>query len=254
MRRPTHARIALLVVLWACAAWAVAPDLARERRWAEQVVPQVLVGDPVWLATPHHPRVLALFTEPVAATGNAIVVVHGLGVHPDWDLIGELRTLLAEFGFATLSVQMPVLAADASREDYATVFPDAAERLDAATDWLRAKGYARVGVVSHSMGAAMANAWLARRQRAAVDAWVPVGMLVDFAAPPQLPVLDVIAEHDFPEVLASAKKRASELRGDRCSGALVIDKSDHYFGGAVQRLAGAIRPFLERALGGDCAK
>jgi len=254
MKRALCALVALLAAAPALAAGPVTPDLERERRWAEQIVPQVLVGDAVWLATPHHRRVLALFTEPAEETRNAVVVVHGLGVNPDWNLIGELRTMLVELGFATLSVQMPVLAADASREDYGALFPDAAERLDAATDWLRAKGYARIGVVSHSMGAAMVNAWLARRQRAAVDAWVPVGLLVDFAAPPRLPVLDVVAEHDFPEALAAAKKRASVLAGDRCSAPLVIDRSDHYFGGAVQRLARSIRPFLERAFGGNCAK
>ena len=254
MKRAARALVALLAAIPALAAGAVTPDLEREHRWAEQIVPQVLVGDAVWIATAHHPRVLALFTQPAQATRNAVVVVHGLGVNPDWELIGDLRALLAEAGFATLSVQMPVLAADAPREDYRELFPDAAERLDAATDWLRAKGYARVGVVSHSMGAAMVNAWLARRQRAAVDAWVPLGLLVDFAAPPRLPVLDVVAEHDFPEALASAKRRASLLAGDRCSAPLVVERSDHYFGGAVQRLARSIKPFLERAFGGGCAK
>jgi DNA-binding CsgD family transcriptional regulator len=39
-----------------------------------------------------------------------VIVVHGLGVHPDRGLINPLRSQLAEQGYATLPVQMPVLA------------------------------------------------------------------------------------------------------------------------------------------------
>ncbi len=53
--------------------------------------------------------------EPPGAAAGGVVVVHGLGVHPDWGLIGGLRTGLADAGYVTLSVQMPVLAATARR-------------------------------------------------------------------------------------------------------------------------------------------
>lgn len=251
----------LRAAAWVCLALAIAasrpassiqPDVERERRWAEQVVPQIVVGEAVWLATSRHPRVLALFAEPMAETRNAVVVVHGMGVNPDWNLIGTFRTVLADLGFATLSVQMPVLSPDASRDGYATTFPDAAERLDAAVDWLRARNYSKIAVVSHSMGAAMVNSWLAKQQRPEVDAWVPVGLLVDFAAPPRVPVLDVVAEHDFPEALAFAKTRAAKLRRDGCSAPMVVAGTDHYFGTVAARLAASIKPFLARALGGGC--
>ena len=101
--------VAVLAFAGAASA-AVVADTARETRWANEVVPQLVVGDAVWLATPHHPRVLALYTQPAAKTRNAVIVVHGLGVNPDWNLIGVLRTELAERGLATLSVQRPVLA------------------------------------------------------------------------------------------------------------------------------------------------
>src|SRR4051812_11647065 len=43
---------------------AIVPDDARESRWADEVVPQVVVGDAVWLHTPHRARVLALYARP----------------------------------------------------------------------------------------------------------------------------------------------------------------------------------------------
>jgi alpha/beta superfamily hydrolase len=241
-----------VLYLLAAIAAAAAPDYARETRWAQEVAPQVVVGDVVWLALPDRPRVLALYTEPAAPAKGAVIVVHGQGVHPDWNLIGALRTDLAERGYATLSVQMPVLAADAPRDDYGELFGDAGDRLAAALAWLHAKGYARVAVVSHSLGAAMVDAWLARASTPAVQAWAPVGMLVAFAKPPRLPVLDVVAARDIPMALANAKRRAHQLPRDGCSIGVTVDGTDHYFEGATTALADKVAAFLARVFTGGC--
>jgi Protein of unknown function (DUF3530) len=100
-----------------------AADYAREERWAQEIVPSIVVGDAVYLATPARAKVLAILTAPSGVPTGGIVIVHGLGVHPDWGLIGGLRTGLAEAGFVTLSVQMPVLVASATRDDYAVTLP-----------------------------------------------------------------------------------------------------------------------------------
>jgi len=249
---PAATFLVALLAITGNACGAGVADTAREARWAAEVTPQLVIGDAVWLATARHSRVLALYAEPAAKSGNAVIVVHGLGVHPDWGLAGVLRTALAERGFATLSVQMPVLAADARRDDYPPLFPDAGERLAAAVAWLHDKGYARIAVVSHSMGAAMVNAWLAQQDERVIDAWVPVGMFVAFASRPRQPVLDTVAERDFPDVQALAKTRAAKLPQDGCSAPLSVDGADHYFGDSAPRLVTAIAPFIARALDGKC--
>ncbi len=45
-------------------------------------------------------------------TGNAGVLInHGRGFHPDWvDTVQPLRVGLVDYGWNTLSIQMPVLA------------------------------------------------------------------------------------------------------------------------------------------------
>ena len=250
MRRRFLSLLALALALPAFAQPAI--DGAREERWAQEVVPAVVVGDVVWLATPSRPKVLAIFTEAKPARGG-VVVVHGLGVHPDFGLAGALRMRLADAGFATLSVQMPVLAAGASRDDYAVALPVAGERIAAALAWLRARGVAKVAVVAHSVGATMANAYLARPDAARVDAFVPVGMLVDFAqAPPREPVLDVVAANDLPEVAAAAPNRARRLPKDNCSRPLTIAGADHYFDSHEDALAAAIAVFLDAVFSGKC--
>ena len=124
------------LMLGGCAG--IAPDHAREQRWADEVVPGLVVGDAVRIETAAGRRFLGILAESPKARG-AILLVHGSGVHPDFAVIGQLRTLLNDAGFTTLSIQMPVLAADAAAEDYPAVFAEAGGRLAAAIDFLRAK-------------------------------------------------------------------------------------------------------------------
>jgi alpha/beta superfamily hydrolase len=245
-----------MIALWLFATVALAAtaiDYVREDRWAQEVVPALVVGDAVYLGTPARPKVLAILTEPTGASKGGVIVLHGLGVHPDWGLIGGLRTNLADAGFTTLSVQMPVLAADAPRADYRLTLPEAGDRIAAAIAYLRSRGMTKVAIVSHSMGATMADAYLARPDAHPIDAWVPVGMLVAFAAPPKEPVLDVRAESELAEVDAAAPLRKSGLPKDGCSRAAMIAGTDHYFGSGRKELAAVIAAFLDRALAGRCA-
>jgi alpha/beta superfamily hydrolase len=215
------------------------------------VVPSIVVGDPVYLATAASPKVLAILTVPAGAAAGGIVVVHGLGVHPDWGLIGGIRSALADAGYVTLSVQMPVLDANATRDDYAATLPEASERIASAVAYLRARGSAKIAIVSHSMGASMANAYLARQ---AVDAWAPIGMFGPFATPPKEPVLDIVAETEIAPVRETAPARVSTLPKDTCSRQITIAGADHYFDRQQKELVAAISAFLERAFGGRCAQ
>ena len=254
VHRRFHSAACMAATTLLCATSALAAaDYAREERWASEVVPGVVVGDAVWLATPSRGRVLALFTAaPDSSVG--IILVHGLGVHPDWGLIGGLRTGLADAGFATLSVQMPVLAAEAPREAYAALQPEADERLAAAIAYLQARGIKRVAIVAHSMGASMVNAYLASPKATAIDAFVPIGMWGDYALAPREPVLDVTADDDFPQVRESSPRRRPALPRDACSAQVVIAGTDHYMANRNKELVAALVPFLQRALAGACAK
>ncbi|MEP7180934.1 MAG: DUF3530 family protein [Betaproteobacteria bacterium] len=240
----------MLLAGWTVAASAA--DYAREERWAQEIMPALVVGDAIWMSTPARPKVLALLTEPAGAAKGAAIVIHGLGVHPDWGLNGGLRSGLADAGFTTLSVQMPVLDADATRDDYAATFAEAGDRIAAAIAYLRAKGSAKIGIVAHSVGASMVNAYLARPDAAPVDAWVPLGMLVDFASPPKEPVLDVRAENELPQVTVAAPLRAPKLPRDRCSRQITIAGTDHYFESRLADLTAAIAAFLGRVYARDC--
>ena len=231
---------------------AATPDYPREQRLASDVVSQIVAGETVWLSLPYRPRVLAIYSVPQGTSKGAVILIHGLGVNPESAPIGALRTELADRGYATLAVQMPVLAEDVLLESYRDLLSDAGDRITIAIAWLHAKGFTKVAIVSHSFGATMTDAYLARREVVAPTAWIPVGMLVDFTASPRAPVLDVIAERDLPRVLAASKLRMPRLPHDGCSKPLSIADTNHLMNGATTPLADAIAAFIDRVFTGSC--
>lgn len=82
-RRARWARIAPRVALTLPAAARAQADPAREKRWADGITPSAPVGDPVYRAPPSDHRFLAVDTPSPKARAGAIVV-HDIGVHPDW--------------------------------------------------------------------------------------------------------------------------------------------------------------------------
>jgi pimeloyl-ACP methyl ester carboxylesterase len=254
--RPGYSRGRPLVAaaLLGAALAATAADYAREERWAQEVVPALVVGDAMYLATPSRPKVLAIYTAPAGVAKVGVVVVHGIGVNPDWELIGVLRSELAERGYSTLSVQMPVLAAGASRDEYRWTWPEAGERIEAAIAHLRRTGVGRVAVVAHSMGATMVNAYLARSDAARIDAWVPIGMAGAFAAAPRQPVLDVVAERELEIVAQTAPSRVAALPGDSCSRQVSVAGADHYFARRESDLVATVAAFLDRVSREGCVR
>jgi pimeloyl-ACP methyl ester carboxylesterase len=226
---------------------APAADYAREKKWADEVVPGVVVGDPVYLQTPRgHHKFLTLFT-PVAGTDKAAIVVHGMGIHPDWGMIGTLRTDLADRGFATLSIQMPVLAADAQSDAYPPTFPEAAERIAEAVDFLKAKGYTRLAIVSHSMGSRMSHVYMAGKPDPAVKSWASLGLSLYDYKNLKLPILDLYGENDLPPVLAKAAARKQSLVNTD-SKQVVVAKTDHFFTGHEGEMVDTVAAFLNETL------
>jgi pimeloyl-ACP methyl ester carboxylesterase len=226
---------------------AAAQDYQRELRWQAEVLSNLEVGEAVRIGLPSSRRqFLALYTQ-AAARKPAVLLVHGSGVHPDHGVIGILRVTLVDMGFSTLSIQMPVLAANARAEEYEPLFPEAAGRIAAAAEWLGSRSDRRIVLLSHSLGSWMSQHYFQSVGTAPFAAWIslgPVGELGE-AAGPGVPVLDVYGEHDLPAVLRDAAERRRRLQ--RIAGArqIVIRGADHFYTGKEHELAGAVRDFID---------
>lgn len=237
-------RLWLIPFLLLLSASAVAtPDYAREKRWADQITPGIVVGDPVYLQQKNGHKFLGIYA--VAANARmGVVVVHGMGLNPDWGMIGTLRSRLVDYGYTTLSIQMPVLAENVGYEAYPAVFPDAVERLRLAVAYLKKKGYQRIAIVSHSNGSRMTRVYMVENPPD-VDAWVAISLTRgDTFAGIKVPVLDLYGGNDLPHVLAATAKRKASLVNP-ASKQEVIPGADHFYTDHEEAMVTAVKDFLD---------
>ncbi len=230
----------LILAIQFLAGTSFAADYAREKKWADEVVPSIVVGDPVYLKQANGHEFLTLFT-PVKDAKSAVLIAHGLGIHPDWGLIGVLRAALADEGYTTLSIQMPVLANEATGKEYPSTFAEARGRLHLAVEFLKAKGYSNIAILSHSLGSGMTYGYLANQPDAAVKAWVNLGMAAyaDLSVL-KLPVLFFYGERDLPEVLGNVSAQKQKSGGGSRVRLQMMPGTDHFFTGMDKELPAAI--------------
>ena len=124
---------------------AAQPDYGREQRLADQIVDMILDGDPVWLEA-NGREFLGIYTEADEPRAS-VLILHGRGFHPDWvDTVNPLRVGLAELGYNTLSIQMPVLVKDSSYYEYVPIFEYAHARIESAIRFLAAQALDDLGL------------------------------------------------------------------------------------------------------------
>lgn len=221
-------------------------DSAREARWRAEVAPGLVVGDAYTLTTSTGQPFFSIFTEGKQKQ-VAFVLAHGVGVHPDFGLIGRLRVLLADAGYATLSIQMPVRPKETTdATEYASTFPDATARLTSAHAWLRERGYARVILASHSMGAWMANVYFQQTPDSPYAAWIAMGVTGRILPlkSNSLPVLDLYGQNDLASNLSSAWLRRAHLMLLPQSQQIMIANADHHYTGVEAEATRAIVEFV----------
>ena len=82
-----------LGLIWA--GTVAAADYAREKRWADEITPALVVGDALYLQQASGHKFLALHT-PAKNSRAAVIVVHGLGIHPDFYQKNDIHIHLPE--------------------------------------------------------------------------------------------------------------------------------------------------------------
>jgi pimeloyl-ACP methyl ester carboxylesterase len=224
-------------------------DYEKEKRWADDILPTLMVGDALWLQQKNGHRFLSLFIDKKDKSKGAVIIAHGRGWSPDFELYGTLRTRLADEGYTTLSIQLPVLQSTAILGLYVPLYPDARERFELAVDYLKSRGYRNIGIVSHSLGATMANQYLIRTEDTSVKAWVFVSILqgLEELYRIKFPVLDVYASDDWSTNIYGAPERAAQLRDRPGSAQVMVPGAKHFFEGKEDELVKIIVAFLDRS-------
>jgi alpha-beta hydrolase superfamily lysophospholipase len=240
----------VFVVLFFLSFKSFSQDYEKEKRWADDILPTLMVGDAVWLQQKNGHKFLSLFIDKKENSKGAVIIAHGRGWSPDFELYGTLRTRLAEEGYSTLSIQLPVLPSTAILGLYVPLYPDARERFQLAVDFLKGKGYGNIAIVSHSLGATMANQYLIRTDDTTVKAWVFIGILqgLEEMYRIKIPTLDIYGSNDWTITMWGAPEREKQLQAHPGSGQVMVPGAKHFFEGKEDELLKIITGFLDKTL------
>ena len=220
----------------------IASDRDKEMRWFEQINESIMTGDTIWLKA-NDEKFLGIYTESQTdKVLGGVIVVHGLGVHPNWsDVILPIRTNLPEEGWATLSIQMPILQNNASPIGYLPLFDEVLLRFDAAMEYLRSKNIDNVAIVAHSLGSVMSVHYLTQNKKYPIRAFVGVGLSSDNSderlnvaksfSHLKLPIYDIYGSYDLKSVISSAdeRKQSALSSANKDYTQEMVQDADHFF-------------------------
>ena len=233
----------------------IAADVEREARLGEEMTMNLFDGEVVEINDGER-DFLAAWIESDSPRGT-VVLLHGRGFHPDWqDVVGPLRVRLAEAGWNTLSLQMPVLDVDAKYYDYVPTFPEADRRIDAGIAYARHHDDGPVVVVAHSCGAHMIMHRIDEQGVEGIDALVTAGLgATDWGQDPvapfpfgaiDVPFLDALGGAEYERVLSLAAARVDAVNATHEDSAQVfVGGADHYFKGKNAELGDAVASWLD---------
>ncbi len=233
-----------------------ASDLTKEKRWADQVVEAILDGEEVWL-NDGHSDFLGIYTEAEEDKSRAVIVMHGTGIHPDWQqVVQPLRVGLTEHNWNTLSIQMPILANDAEYTAYAPLYDEVAPRINAAIKYLNDQGSKNILLISHSQGSAMTAYYLSTNKNK-VKGFVAISMPA-FAEDRRMnsllslekitiPVLDLYGTDDLEGILSSVESRAAAAKKAGNKNYLQIKiTGNHFYDGQDELLVETVAKWLDK--------
>lgn len=222
------------------------PDYAKESRWASFIEDGLMDGDVVLLNANGH-EFLSIYTESESDTKQTAVIVHGLGVHPDWpQVIQPLRVALTERGFNTLSIQMPVLENSIGSDGYVSLFVDADNRINSAVNYLTAKNLESNVLIAHSLGSVMSTHYLANNINS-FKRYVGIGMpktAIKYLSNIDIPVLDLYGNEDIPSVMQGIQGKQQASMHNSSYRQIMVN-ADHFFNDKDDLLVSEVNAWLK---------
>lgn len=253
--------ITIALLLFMNPLWA--SDLAREGRIESEIREALLVGEPLTLQAAGNDFFAIYAQEMTDYSQGAVILLHGRDAHPDWmEVVHPLRTQLPEYGWKTLSIQLPIAASDASGWVYPELIPEAVPRIAAAVAYLTQQGESNIVLIGHSLGARMGVEYLAQGAPEELRAFVAIGLSANIHAPDggtlgaleklNLPLLDIYGSRDIDSVLQSAPARSAAARQAKNESYRQnrIEGADHFFNGLSGMLVAEVRAWLGRVTPG----
>jgi len=159
---------------------------------------------------------------------------------------------------------MPILANDAKQQAYLPLMPEAPLRIQAGVDFLKGKGVNNIVLIAHSMGATMANMYLADKPDPAVHGYIAIGMSNEFPkrydnimalGKITLPMLSLYGSEDLEATPAFVKSSAVAARKvNQHFSQVFVKGADHFFTDKSNILVNRVSGWLMKNASGKPAR
>jgi len=237
---------------------ALASDIARETRIADNIKKSILIGEAVDLKADGKDFIALITNNEPAKPRGSIIILHGMNSNPNAPQIAQpLRSQLAETGWVTASIQLPLAAADASIDDNLALIKESYPRIRATLNYMHQNFKNRPCVlVAHSLGAIMATGFLAEQKKLACDALILISMPKLPSDLPEadgnkslkkvgIPTLEIYGSQDLDNVKNMIPSRKLILKKtNKLNRQVEISGADHNFSGLDENLVRAIHSWL----------
>ncbi len=260
-------QISVIFFILLTSAWSVSADKLdrdREKEVTDKLAEEAEATEIVWLGANDEEFMALLNDQTDDIAKGAAIILHGMGAHPDWpQTISPIRLALPDYGWTTLSIQLPVIAPENKVEDYGNTLEQAVARIEAAVAFLRERKYLNIVAVGHSFGAASALSFLEKTDERKIMALVAIGLqdyafvkptldLLGLIEKSKVPILDIYGSRDFREAIDQAADRrlAAKIGSNEEYAQLEIVGANHYFNKVEEVLIKRIRGWLDIAAPG----
>ena len=250
----------LFIAPFSSASWAI--DSEREQVIAEKLTERLKIGSPVKL-TASNGDFFAIFTESLTDEDKGVILIlHGMSAHPDWpNVVTHLRTQLPLKDWSTLSIQMPILPADESVEQYGKTFAAADQRIAESIKYLKQQQYEKIVLVGYGFGAATALRFIAKNSDHSLLGVISISSLAQSFLRPafnllqqiesiQIPLLDIYGSLDYETIIESAPDRrlAARKADNIWYQQIEIEGADHNYSGMSLVLIKRIQGWLKKLI------
>ena len=255
MNTVKYLRIICLLIL----TWTVFPAAAQHSLKEEKITQYFQKVNPegmVWLENPKH-RSAALFKEAVKANPRgATILLHDISHNlSSSGIIKDIATTLPEYGWATLSIQLPYIENENNTQDFEKYSSEINERIRTAIKWLNNSRPKNIVVVAHGVSAHAVLSQLSQKSIPQISAAVLLSsgaknlkttkIEFDKLLGSKVHIFDLYAANDSKELLKQARlRRKDALRAG------ILNTTKSYSGSAPK----SQRPLLyhqKREFGAD---
>lgn len=184
---------------------------SREEEMSKLVEANLQSGEAIWLGNVDD-AFLSLYEEDTSRnTQGGVLILHDLGANANWpQLILPLRLTLAEKGWHTLSIQLPMVSPDADKQDYLKLFDESVSRVNLGIEQLQQQNIENIVVIGHGVGGAIGAFYLSQTDNAPVTAFVTISLVGEDVLKPEKK--EVLEESPVSEPLAAEKTPAEKKK------------------------------------------